>query len=83
MMDLAWILGALAAMAFFVWREWAAFKWPTQYDTLSMAIWKIATAFPLSIFFMGQFVGILEAHLFWHWCPTGSISTGFLALPAQ
>lgn len=48
--------------------------------TLSMFCYTITKRFPLSIFWLGIIVGLffgsLSVHLWWHWCPPGSISSG-------
>ena len=76
--DLPWILGAVAAIFFFAYFEHRAFKHPERNNTLSHAVYTIGAKWPLSIFIMGAFVGGLAVHFFWHYCPTGSISTGSL-----
>jgi len=48
--------------------------------TLSRFIYTICTKFPLAMAIgcaaVGMFWGILWTHLFWHWCPPGSITGG-------
>lgn len=48
--------------------------------TLSLAVWTLWEKFPLSILWLWanlfMFIGGLTVHLFWHWCPPGSISGG-------
>lgn len=78
MMDLPWILGCLAAIAFFAVFEAMAFRHPDRVNTLSHVVYTIGQTWPLSIFIMGMFAGGLSVHFFWHWCPAGSVSTGFL-----
>ena len=50
--------------------------------TLSFAVYTIGEKWPLSIFLLGLgvgfFWGTLGTHFFWHFCPPGSVSTGFL-----
>ncbi len=75
-MDTPWILGTLGAISFFAYFEWRAFRYPSRQDTLSMAVYKIGSQWPLSIFIMGMFCGGLAVHFFWHWCPAGSLSAG-------
>jgi hypothetical protein len=81
MKDLPWIIGTLVAIAFFAFFEWRAFKFPYKQDTLSRFIYDIGSNWPLSIWLMGVFCGGLATHLFWHWCPVGAASTGWLMLP--
>lgn len=73
---------------------WAAFAYfeakalqpnaPKNHPTLSYFVYTIGAKFPLSIFlgalFVGLFWGILGTHFFWHFCPPGSTSSGFLML---
>lgn len=80
-MNTPWIIGVLAAIAFFIIFEWRAFKWPSRQNTLSQCIYSIGASFPLSIFIMGMFCGGLAVHFFWHWCPAGSVSEGMLQWP--
>jgi hypothetical protein len=55
------------------------------YVTLSYFVYRVTQAWPPAVFLIGLFVGlfwgILCAHLWWHWCPPGSVSTGALTLP--
>jgi hypothetical protein len=67
-MNTPWIIGTLAAIAFFAIWEWAAFKWPKRFNTLSHFVATIGATWPLSIWLMGLFAGILAAHFFWPWC---------------
>ena len=76
MIDLPWIIGCLAAIAFFAWFEARAFRHPDRQNTLSRTIYNIGAKWPLSIWIMGAFAGGLAVHFFWHWCPLGSISAG-------
>lgn len=69
MQDLPWIVGLFAAIAFFAFFEWYAFRHPERVNTLSRAIFTLGSTFPLSIWFMGIFCGGLAVHFFWHWCP--------------
>lgn len=78
-MNTPWILGTLAAIAFFAFFEWRAFKYPERQNTLSRAIWTLGKTWPLSIFLMGMFAGGLATHFFWHWCP--DLGTGVGLLP--
>ena len=79
-MNTYWIVGTFLAILFFAVGESYAFKFPERQNTLSRAIYTIGSKWPLSIFIMGSFSGGLSVHFFWHWCPPGSISTGFLEL---
>lgn len=79
--DMPWIIGTLAAIAFFSHFEARAFRHPDQQNTLSHAVYTIGSKWPLSIFIMGLFVGGLAVHFFWHFCPPGSVSSGMLFLP--
>lgn len=67
-MNLPWILGTLGAIAFFAYFEWRAFQHPDRQNTLSHYLAAMGKNWPLSIFIMGMFAGILAAHLFWPWC---------------
>lgn len=67
-MNLPWILGTLGAIAFFAYFEWRAFQHPERQNTLSRYIAMTGKNWPLSIFLMGMFAGILAAHFFWPWC---------------
>ena len=67
MMDLPWILGILGAILFFAYFEARAFRHPDQQNTLSHFIAGMGAKWPLSIFLMGMFCGILAAHFFWPW----------------
>ena len=75
-MNTPWIIGTLLAIEFFAYFEARAFRHSDRQNTLSMAIYTLGSKWPLSIFFMGMFVGGLAVHFFWHWCPAGSLSTG-------
>ena len=79
-MTLTWIwwVGLIAAVVFFAAIEGLAFKYPQRQNTLSRTIYDIGSKWPLSIFIMGMFAGGLGVHFFWHWCPPGSVSTGWL-----
>ena len=67
MMNLPWILGTLGAIAFFAVFEALAFKHPERFNSLSRFIAGMGAKWPLSIFLMGLFCGILAAHFFWPW----------------
>ena len=67
-MDFPWIFGTVGAILFFAYFEWRALAYPDRQDTLSMAIYKLGSNWPLSIFLMGMFAGGLAVHLFWNWC---------------
>lgn len=69
MMDLPWIIGLFAVIAFFAFFEAYAFKHADRVNTLSRWIYDIGSTFPLSIWIMGMFCGGLAVHFFWHWCP--------------
>jgi hypothetical protein len=70
-----WVMSVLAIIAFIGGESYAA-KHRAKQNTLSKWIYDLGQKFPLSIFLMGMFVGGLATHLFWHWCPAGSVSTG-------
>jgi hypothetical protein len=74
--DLPWIIGLIAAIAFFAVFESYALRHPDRQNTLSMAIYTLGSKWPLSIFLMGGFSFGLAVHFFWHYCPAGSVSTG-------
>lgn len=65
--NLPWILGTLGAIAFFAVFEGIAFAHPERVNTLSHFIATIGASWPISIFFMGMFCGVLAAHFFWPW----------------
>lgn len=77
-MDIPWIGGLIGAVLFFAFWEWYAFRHPERTNTLSRWIYDLGSKWPLSIWIMGVFAGVLASHFFWHWCPPGSISTGAL-----
>lgn len=79
-MDTPWIILTLLAIAAFTIFEARAFRHPDRQNTLSRSIYDLGSRWPLSIFIMGMFAGGLAVHFFWHWCPPGSVSTGFLML---
>jgi hypothetical protein len=68
MMNLPWEAGIFFAIAFFAFWEWYAFKHPTRTNTLSHFVASIGATWPLSIWLMGLFAGVLAAHFFWPWC---------------
>lgn len=76
--DSWWISGSMLAIAWFAVGEAFALRHPQRAHTLSRFVYTIGARFPLSIWLMGVFAGILAAHFFWHWCPAGSISIGLL-----
>ena len=78
MIDLPWILGLLAAIAFFAWFETRAFRHPERQNTLSRCIYNLGQSWPLSIWLMGVFAGGLAVHFFWHWCPDVGAGVGLL-----
>jgi len=67
MHNLPWIIGTLLAIAFFAVFEGLAFAHPDRLNSLSHFIATIGARWPLSIWIMGVFCGILAAHLFWPW----------------
>jgi hypothetical protein len=73
-MDTVWIVGIVVAIIFFAFAETYAFKHPDRHNTLSRFIASAGAKWPLSIWIMGLFAGILAAHFFWPWCgnPLGS-----------
>jgi hypothetical protein len=77
-MDMPWIIATLVAILVFAVLEGYAFKHPERENTLSHFVYTIGSQWPLSIWLMGMFAGGLAVHFFWHWCPPGSVSTGFL-----
>ena len=79
-MNTPWIIGLVLAIAFFAYFEKRAFDFPKSQNTLSRAIYNLGQSWPLSIWLMGMFAGALATHLFWHYCPAGSISTGLLSI---
>lgn len=67
MKDLPWIIGALSAIAFFAVFEYRGLAHPDRQNTLSRCVAQIGASWPLSIWIMGLFCGILAAHFFWAW----------------
>jgi formate/nitrite transporter FocA (FNT family) len=67
MKNLPWIIGALSAVVFFAVFESYALNHPGRLNTLSHAVATLGATWPLSIFLMGMFAGILAAHFFWPW----------------
>ncbi|WP_407155163.1 hypothetical protein [Bradyrhizobium sp. STM 3557] len=67
-MNTPWIVGALLAIAFFVVFEFLAFRHPDRFNTLSHCVASVGATWPLSIWLMGLFAGILASHFFWPWC---------------
>lgn len=67
-MNLPWDLGLAAAVAFFAWFEARAFRHPERQNTLSHFVASLGAKWPLSIWLMGLFAGVLAAHFFWPWC---------------
>lgn len=82
-MNMPWIILTLLAIAAFTVFEAYAFRHPERQNTLSRCIYDLGSKWPLSIWIMGVFAGLLASHFFWHWCPPGSVSTGFLMLLQQ
>lgn len=68
-MNTPWIIGLLAAIVFFAVFEAIAFRHPDRVNTLSRCIWTIGQTWPMSIWLMGVFAGVMAAHLFWNWDP--------------
>lgn len=77
-MNNPWIIGSIVAILFFAFFEWRAFKYADRQNTLSRWIYDMGRTWPLSIWLMGMLAGGLAVHFFWHWCPPGSTSTGWL-----
>lgn len=75
-----WLIGLFVAVLFFAVVEAYAFKHPERQNSLSRCVYDIGSKFPLAIWIMGVFAGVLASHFFWHWCPPGSVSTGWLLL---
>lgn len=67
-MNLPWLILAALAIAAFAFFETRAFRHPERQNTLSRSIALLGKNWPLSIFIMGMFAGILAAHFFWPWC---------------
>jgi hypothetical protein len=63
-----WIAGALGALAFFAYFEWRGLRHDARNNSLSHAIASLGKNWPLSIWLMGAFAGVLAAHFFWPWC---------------
>jgi hypothetical protein len=62
-----WIIGVIGAVSWFGYFETEAFTHPERYDTLSHVVSTLGAKWPLAIFLMGNFSGILQAHFFWPW----------------
>lgn len=77
-MNAPWLIGLAIAIAFFAWFEARAFRHPERQNSLSRWIYDLGSKWPLSIWIMGAMAGGLAVHFFWHWCPPGSISTGWI-----
>lgn len=83
-MDLPWLIGIpiwlIAGWASFAYFEWRGIRHPDRQHTLSKFLYFVGSKFPLSIFLgaliIGLFIGTISTHLWWHWCPPGSTSTG-------
>lgn len=67
-MNLPWEIGIFFAIVFFAVFEKRAFDHPNRQNTLSYTIASIGEKWPLSIWLMGLFAGVLAAHFFWPWC---------------
>lgn len=67
-MNTPWIIGLLAAIVFFAVFEAIAFRHPDRLNSLSRTVAGLGAVWPLSIWLMGLFAGILAAHFFWPWC---------------
>lgn len=88
---LIWPLGLSIWLAI----GWAAFAYfeakglrhdsTAGYITLSYFVYRVTSAWPPSIFLLGNGVGLfwggLMVHFWWHWCPVGSTSIGALRVP--
>lgn len=76
--NLPWILGAILFIAYFGIVERYAFNHKDRTNSLSRALFNLSLRFPLSIMLFGALIGGVAVHIFWHWCPPGSNSFGFL-----
>ena len=74
--DLPWLFGIALALVFFTYFEARGLRHQTRQHTLSMVLYTIGAKWPVSIWLMGFFAGMMATHLFWHFCPAGSISGG-------
>lgn len=74
-MNTYWIVGVLGSIAFFAVGEGYAFKHPERQNSLSRAIATVGAKWPMSIWLMGLFAGILASHFFWAW-PTNPLAGG-------
>ena len=63
-MSTPWIVGLIVAALFFAFFESRAFWAPTQNETLSSFIRRIAATYPITIYVMGFCTGGLVIHLF-------------------
>lgn len=68
----------------FAWRETLGIRHDDTagYVTLSYFVWRVSQAWgPFQFvlgFAVGLFWGALAVHFWWHWCPPGSVSVGWL-----
>lgn len=65
--NLPWIICTFIAICAFAYFEAEAFAHPDRVNSLSHFIASIGATWPLSIYLMGMFSGILAAHFFWPW----------------
>lgn len=63
---LPWIIGLALAITYFAVFETLAFTAPDTHASLSNAVSTLGK-WPMTIFFCGQFAGILQSHFFWAW----------------
>lgn len=61
----SWILGAVISVAWFAVFETISFNHPDRMNTLSRSVATLGARWPLSIFLLGLFVGVLASHFFW------------------
>ncbi len=75
-MDLIWLWLGLAVLGVVIFAVAETYAIKTRRATLSLSIWRLYQAWPLSGVIFGMIVGGLAVHFFWHWCPPGSVSSG-------
>lgn len=70
-MRIAWTVLLVFNIAVFAWLEGYALSRadPEAGLTLSRYVWEASREWPLLVFLLGQLVGGLGVHFWWHWNP--------------